>query len=192
MHRIDVLTAGAILLVACTASQQPPQRSTDPASAPATAGVSQVWWLDAVFDPRDSTIQGLPLRVLDSTWRAATELRLGLLPPSAAHDSSALTDSTARFLWDGDFNRDGVADRIIVGTYAKQAEVGRFMLILTGRGLKKVAHLAQQPGQAGFSAVWVRGDTLVWSECMQCDVDWTFTWTGRAYDLLPEPADSLD
>jgi hypothetical protein len=152
------------------------------------------WWVTAAFAPAFDTVAGLPIRQLDSTWTGALGLSRSVLPPEAAKDMSGLADSSVAFELHGDFNHDGHQDRALVGVYRTTADsTGRFLLIQTREHEQwVVSYLAQQPGPAGFSVLSQVRDTLVWAECMECDVFWELAWNGHEYDVLPVQADGID
>ena len=174
-----------LALTALCGCKPKPAPATVTAAAPAATAYS--WWVTATFDPQGETVEGLPIRTIDTSWAGALALSRSVLPSVAANDLSGLADSTITFTRDGDFNHDGVRDRALVGVYRTHAgTTGRFLLILTQRsGRPTIAHLSQEPGQAGFSGLAIAHDTLSWVECMECDVSWEFAWNGHEYALLP-------
>jgi hypothetical protein len=170
----------------------PRTQATSPSARVPKEGVDCVraWWITARFEPSRDSVEGVPIQAINSTWAAALTLNHDVLPRDAACDPSQLADSSVAFALGGDFNRDGLADRAIVGVYRDTLRTtGRFLLILTRRatGWQK-ADLLTMRGEAGFSVLTQRADTIGWWFCMECDDGFRIAWDGRRY--APVPSDS--
>ena len=133
---------------------------------------NEAWWLTVRFQPRDATVEGIPIRQIDPSWTAASLLRDAPLPAAASERGSTLQDHGATFESSGDFDHDGREDKVLVGVYKTRTGVsGRFLLVLSsplGGGWVKRA-LFKEHGQAGFSAILGTKKQLVWATCMECD-----------------------
>jgi hypothetical protein len=181
---IEVILSLA-LIAACT---QRPSGSTISNVRPPPPGfpTAPYWWGRVMVKATDSTIQGVPLAAIDTSWARASTLTLDLLPPDAAGDSGFVQDfreGHANFTISGDFNKDGIPDRAMVGVYTTHSgETGRFLLILTSvrdKGSKEF--LATEPGTPGFSILTRRDSLIDWYECLYCDFSVSFTWNGTTF-----------
>lgn len=127
--------------------------------------------LGAVAKPRETRVYGIPIHVIDTSWVAATVLARS----AAVADSGnqALADASTRESYlDGDFDRDGVRERAVVGVYRDRAgENGRFVLILTRQGNRWQKAFAASVAGRGDVTFLSRSasDTVVWHDCAQCD-----------------------
>lgn len=174
-----------------TAGDDPHAVASPPAAGPAASVSGATWWVTATFAPTSSVIAGIPVAEIDPSWTAALLLDRSILPPEAANDLSGIADSTIRFEWTGDFDHDGMRDRAVVGVYRTNSDsTGRFLLVLTEtEGRVLATKVGQLPGPPSFSGLSLRGDTLIWAECMECDSYWAFAWDGKSYAVLPDPSE---
>lgn len=159
------------------------------ATLPPVDSLDVPWWVSWRIPPRDTVIEGIPVRALDSTWTTATALASVAPPPEALDSADTFRRLGARFTTDGDFNRDGRPDRAIVGTYRNErGEEGRFVAILTRReaGGWERAWVYRLPGVAAFSALMDGrvGNALTWIECMECDTSTDIRWRGGRYEAV--------
>ena len=190
LRSATLLVLAAWLALSCRPSVQPSSPTPAPAATASSSCEYGWWWLSAHFQPSQASIEGLPLRRIDSTWTAALPLSRSVLPPTATCDSTQSTkdDSSLVFAIDGDFNHDGIPDQALAGVYrnGKGAE-GRFLLFLTRRGDGwQVADLLSMEGEAGFSVLTQHADTIGWWFCLECDDGFTVAWDGRSYRPLPQ------
>jgi hypothetical protein len=143
------------------------------------------WWVNARFTPTDTTVLGLPIRVLSAEWERASVLAREMLPAESESDPSALADSAFSFMHRGDFNGDGREDRAAVGVYETAAGThGRFFAIVSAgeSGLPEVAFVETFPGNSGFSVIYSERDTLTWFFCMECDHFMRLVWVSDHYE----------
>jgi hypothetical protein len=133
---------------------------------------NEAWWLTVRFQPRDATVEGIPIQQIDPSWTAASLLRDAPLPAAASERGYTLQDYGATFERSGNFDRDSREDKVLVGVYKTRTGVsGRFLLVLSSRlgggWVKRV--LFKERGEAGFSAILGTQKRLVWATCMACD-----------------------
>ena len=159
--------------------------------APAASN-GAAWWVRARFTPADTLIAGIPVRAINATWAKASLIDRSSLPPEAAKDPSGLTDSSVSFRLSGDFNHDKMPDQAMVGVFRTTTGAeGRFLLIVTdSAGRWRMAELATELGEPGFSVLSQAHDTLQWWECMECDVGISLAWNGHQYVTVAD--DSSD
>src|SRR5271157_3544070 len=96
----------------CRAEPRGAQGAKTEAGAEGLRYPGWAWWMTLRVVPADSTIGGVPVTAIDSSWALASPLRIALLPAGAVADT---TDSANRarpqdFAVGGDFNRDGIPD----------------------------------------------------------------------------------
>jgi hypothetical protein len=134
----------------------------------------------------DTAIGGIPIGEIDSTWVEAKVREYAVIVSDSGRSFSA--DSLARQSYlEGDFNRDGVIDRAMVGSYRDRADtVGQFLLIIsaTGSGWRKAAveHMTGSTGAPFLQRL--ASDTLLWSDCLECDATPVLLyWNGRRYEI---------
>jgi hypothetical protein len=146
-----------------------------PASAQGVSvkGISYAWWVTATFEPRAELVEGLPVRDLDGSWVRASVLRTTDLPAEAQEKREGPEAYGFSLALETDLDGDGNAERAVVGVFRdRSGEAGRFLLILgrskPGAQWTKRA-LFSETGIAGFSAIAVKGRTLHWVTCFDCD-----------------------
>ena len=198
MTRLTVVMCALAAAVACQARPAATDSAASAGVPPGEAAVpdetqfdtlNAAWWVSWRIPPRDTVIEGLPVGELDSTWTAATALADVTPPPGIADSNDPFRMLGARFTSDGDFNRDGRADRALVGTYRTTSGAqGRFVAILTradGGGWEK-AWVYTLPGAPAFSALidGPRGVEPTWIECMECDTSTDIRWRGTTYQAI--------
>jgi hypothetical protein len=133
------------------------------------------WWLTARFDPQRETIEGIPIRVINSSWTKALVLRAELMPAEASKPGETVAEHGGKFTVDADLDGDRTPERAVVGVYhAKSGEEGRFLLILGASNRPMQARqkraLFTSRGDAGFSVLFWENGRLRWAECLECDV----------------------
>jgi hypothetical protein len=141
---------------------------------PASAqDISYAWWVEALFEPRAESVEGVPVRDLDGRWMKASVLRAADLP-SEARERGKMPDAYGFSLAvEADLDGDGNAERAVVGVFrGPSGETGRFLLILgrskPGAPWTKRA-LFSETGTPGFSAIAVKHRALEWVTCFECD-----------------------
>ena len=198
MPRATLALSAVLLALACgDGASRAASSATDsiadapPESAAQSPGDSLdlPWWVSWRVAPRDTVIEGIPVRALDSTWTAATALASVAPPPESLDTADTFRRLGARFTTDGDFNRDGRPDRALVGTYRNdRGEEGRFVAVLTRSeaGGWARAWVYRLPGAPAFSALidGRRGNTVTWIECMECDTSTDIRWRGGRYEAV--------
>jgi len=146
---------------------------------------SGAWYIHAELAPQETSVLGLPITDLDSTWETGIVLSLAALPPAAAEDSATQQNANFGYGLGGDFNHDGRRDSALVGVYRSgTGSKGRFALIVTRAESKW--QKAFSVGMTGPTDVTflVRGpgDTLIWNDCVECDAPAVkIFWNGRKY-----------
>lgn len=169
------------------------QRTAPAASVVPDVPKGESWWLTERYPPIDTTIESIPVSLVNRNWVKASVLSERKLSAEAKRyfawmrtqaDFGDIRSST--FLIDGDFNKDGVKDRAIVGTYqGKSGQLGRFLLILTQNETGwNVAHLETTPGNPGFSVLYMSGGSIVWTSCFECDDGVVLEWKNNRYELV--------
>ena len=73
---------------------------------------NEAWWLTVRFQPRDATVEGIPIQQIDPSWTAACLLRDAPLPAAASERGYTLQNHGATFERSGDFDRDGREDKV--------------------------------------------------------------------------------
>jgi len=177
MHR-PLLVLGLVALPTAACSKQEPKPQRQP-------GASGAWYLRTSLDPQDTSVLGLPITVLDSTWARGMVLSPSVLPSEAAKDSATRASQNFWYGLAGDFNKDGRPDRAVVGVYrSTKGSKGRFALIVTrsGAGWQKAFSVGMTgPTDVTFLARG-SGDTLVWNDCVECDAPAVkIYWNGTKY-----------
>jgi hypothetical protein len=153
---------------------------------PVAAPVSYAWWVTARFAPGDSVMHGLTPADLDPTWVAASPLSRSALPPEARTSPGQLDNPSFAFSHEGDLNHDGHRDVAFVGTYrARDGRQGKFVAVLTqgAQGRWERAFVTGVAGAPGFSVLQRTDSSLLWWDCMACDVALELRWTGNAWHL---------
>ncbi len=171
-------TLGLVVLSTAACSKQ---RNQDQRQSTA----SGLWYIRTELAPRETSVLGLPITDLDSTWETGIVLSLAALPPAAAEDSATRPSSDFGYGLGGDFNHDGKPDSAVVGVYrSRTGSKGRFALIVTraDRRWEKAFSVGMTgPTDVTFLARG-RGDTLVWNDCVECDAPAVkIYWDGRKY-----------
>ena len=140
-----------------------------------SAGAQETaWWVTATFEPRDETVEGIPIAELHPDWVKASALRDAELPHGAQEEGWRLADVGFALAVDADLDGDGVRERAVVGVFQHRSGAkGRFLLILGrklwGTGWVKRA-LFSGEGEPGFSAVGFFEGCFLWVTCFACDV----------------------
>jgi hypothetical protein len=177
MHR-SVWILGLVIVSAPACSKR--ERHDQP-----QATASGAWYIRAQLTPQETSVLGLSITDLDSTWATGMVLSLAALPPAAAEDSTTRPSSTFGYGLSGDFNHDGRPDSAVVGVYrSRTGAKGRFALIVTHADQKW--QKAFSVGMTGPTDVTFLtrgpGDTLVWNDCVECDAAGVkIYWDGRKY-----------
>lgn len=130
------------------------------------------WWVGAQFTPSEQAIEGIPIRDIDRSWQAASQLRESALPKEARVPGDTMKDYNATFEMDGDLNHDGKPDKLLVGVYrTTSGKTGEFLLILArnAKGEWRKAKLFKAEGKPGFTALMRIDDRLLWAFCFECD-----------------------
>src|SRR4051812_45177756 len=73
------------------------------------------WWISARFEPRDQTVEGLPLRDIDTEWSLASALDESDLPPEAEETGDSPQQSGASMALEADLDGDGSPEKAVVG-----------------------------------------------------------------------------
>ena len=176
--RVRSLTLGLLALAtgACSRTEHPPR---------AQAAVGGVWYIHTSLDPQDTSVLGLSMRDLDSTWTRGIVLSPSVLPADAAEDSATRPTQNFGYRLAGDFNRDGKPDSAVVGVYrSTTGSKGRFALIVTrsGGGWKKAFSVGMTGNTDVTFLARAAGDTLVWNDCVECDAPAVkIYWNGVRY-----------
>ena len=149
------------------------------------SAASGQWYLRTQLAPNDSSVLGIPIVDLDSTWATGVLLSPSVLPRQAADDPDTRPTGDFGYGLGGDFNRDGKSDSAVVGVYrSRSGSKGRFALIVTridGRWQKVFSIGMTGPTGVTFLTRG-RGDTLVWNDCVRCDASAVkIFWSGRKY-----------
>ena len=139
-----------------------------------SAGAQETaWWVRATFEPRDETVEGIPVAKLDPDWVKASALSEADLPEGAQEEGWRLTDVGFALSLEADLDGDGVRERVVVGVYRhRSGATGRFLLVLgrKPRGTSWVKRaLFSNEGDPGFSAVGFFEGRLLWVTCLICD-----------------------
>jgi hypothetical protein len=182
-----------LLMTACERGGGRPEAASDAPSAESAQPGRQepqrqiAWWVTARFVPEDTTVLGLSLAAIDSSWVKATVLRDHLMPAAAESDRSLLDSAGVGFLLRGDFNSNGLEEQAAVGVFENASGLtGVFLTIIereSGGVWKKLATFTQV-GAPGFVVLRLREDgSLTWSDCMECDGWMGVRWTGREYEI---------
>jgi len=161
---------------ACSRRERPPQHQI------ATSGL---WYTHTSLDPQDTSVLGLSIRDLDSSWARGMVLSPSVLPARAAEDSVTRPSENFGYGLAGDFNKDGRPDSAVVGVYrSRTGSKGRFVLLVTrsARGWEKAFSAGMTgPTDVTFLARGA-GDTLVWNDCVECDAPAVrIYWSGTRY-----------
>jgi len=131
------------------------------------------WWITSTFVPRDSSIEGIPVKALNNGWRLASLAQESDLPAKAREPGESLQDHGFRFAVEADLDGDGRLERCVVGVYEEaSAATGRFLLILSRENSRSPWHkraLFVSAGVAGFSAIAMRKGHLQWVTCLEGD-----------------------
>ncbi len=141
----------------------------------------RVWWTGIRFAPHDSTLAGLTVSAIDSTWVLASLLCASSMPSDTIDH---VTD--ADFGVGGDFNGDGQHDSALVGVFQRKSGMtGSFLLILTAEGSAwRVAYVVVDTSDGGqYSSVSAdhSGEGVTWWFCRECDFRAEIEWIDGHY-----------
>ena len=132
------------------------------------------WWVTWSIRPTASEVEGVPVQVLDPSWRRVSIIRRSDLPAAANRAGQGLPEDYGLALSvDTDLDGDDQDERVVVGAFeTAQGELGRFLLILgrakDGKSWTKKAIFSVR-NSTPFSAVDLRLGTLRWHGCLECD-----------------------
>lgn len=145
------------------------------------------WWITEMYEPTELTVESIPIKQLDTSWRSALVLTREVLSKEAREYVDRLPSKVNLFAVNGDFNADGIADKALVGVYREDSgKTGRFLLILsqTATGSWKKTYLSKLEGEPGFSTVGGGHKTgLHWEFCFECDSGaLVIKWNGVRYE----------
>ncbi len=139
-------------------------------------------------EPTATSVLSIPVSAINPEWVSVTVLTKALLSDWHKDAVSKLDDPCFTFERDGDFNRDGRADKALVGYYRdRQGVVGRFLLVLTRapKGSWEVAFVGTDPDEAGwFSILCSKGSYVEWWPCLECDYYGRVIWKDGKYSLI--------
>ena len=129
------------------------------------------WWLTVMFQPHESVVADIPVETIDKKWAAASLLRDLPMPPLASDAGKSVADHGGSFDVQADLDGDGRNERAVVGVYATQSGFyGRFLLLLATDKKGKTKHrVFVQPGEPGFSVMYLEKNRLFWAICMECE-----------------------
>lgn len=130
------------------------------------------WYVGYEFPVEGIAIEGIPVKLLDPGWVAASPLQGLALPPQASEPGETLAEHDASFETTKDLDGDGRREKALVGVYrTKGGDTGTFLLVLrqsaNGRWRKRA--LFQEPGKPGFTVLHAGREGLEWATCMECD-----------------------
>jgi len=152
------------------------------------------------------TIEGIPVNQIDENWSKILVLtdknftgsldfsKIPFLDKKEKEEVANMKKYGFDFSREGDFNKDGIKDKALVGVYQdKLGQLGNFLLVITERTSKKWCKdfLVKIPSEklaetrfCLFSALSGRKHDLVqWSSCMGCDIYYILTWKNGQYTL---------
>lgn len=145
------------------------------------------WWLTIEYTPSATQIDSIPVKVIHPSWSAASILTIKDVPSEEFEEFSQYHEALGyKFSHEGDFNKDGKKDKIVVGVYKEvSGSLGRFLLILTQKkpGVWKKDFLITILGEPGFSILWSKGSEVRWMDCMECDTGGILNWDGKKYSI---------
>lgn len=144
------------------------------------------WWLRDQYEPSAVTSALFKMSDINPEWVKFKLLSYSDLSDEAKKDIPWMEEYGYKFSIDGDFNKDGRSDKAVVGVYEnKNGEKGRFLLILTKRknGRWAKEFLDEIKGEPGFSVLYKCGNSICWSECMECDGGHILEWKKGGYYL---------
>lgn len=158
-------------------------------ASPVTAR-SIAWWVTAEYKPAETRIEGVPVETIDPSWSKVLVLNKKNCCQGDSNKLDELKeDKEAVFSLEGDFNKDGTKDKIIVGVYRDKADQeGQFLLVLTRykRGWGKV-FLRSTFGKPGFSILAPykeKGKYITqWAFCIGCDDFVVLLWEDGQYKI---------
>lgn len=140
------------------------------------------WWLRAKFNPIHKEVRGLPVNIIDGTWRYATELRKEYIPPEylVRNGADSMQENNSSFSVLRDYNNDGRKELAVVGVYSSaDNQYGRFLLILdkNRKDEWRKSYLRKWPGDTRYLAISTLSDDdlNIWF-CMYCGHGVSFTW----------------
>ena len=170
MRKVIGVVIGLVGMACCDLSAQAP-----------------VWWTAWSFRAAGVAVEGVPVKALNPVWRSASVIRRSDLPPAADRPGERPEDYGLKFTLDLDLDKDGQAERVVVGVFSTaDGQTGRFLLILgkvkgaqswTKRGLFTV------DGSEAFSSLGLHGGTLQWYLCLECDVVADVVRRGSGFEL---------
>jgi hypothetical protein len=149
-------------------------------------GGERAAFLRVRYVPVENSIESIPVADIDRSWSRVLVLRKSNQPADVLTEVEANEGLGARFSADGDFNRDGRPDKVLVGVYEeKSGATGRFFLILTEvkAQLWRKSFLAKFPGESAFSILFVSGETVDFAACLWCDDGLRLVWARGGYAL---------
>jgi len=129
------------------------------------------WWLTVTFQPHESVVADIPVEKIDRKWSAASLLRDLPMPPLASDPGKGVADHGGSLDVQADLDGDGRSERAVVGVYSTESGYyGRFLLLLaTDKKGRPKQRVFVQPGEPGFSVMYLEKNRLFWSICMECD-----------------------
>jgi len=146
---------------------------------------SLAWWVVAEFHPSTTTIRGIPVSKIRSSWCKATEFRPELIPKEllSQHGAEEMKTYKLAFALEGNFGGSAAKQVALVGVYEEcSGQIGRFVLVLDQptHGPPKVRFVDALPTPHQFGILSLRKDNaiVVWS-CLECDGFAVLKWDRR-------------
>lgn len=140
------------------------------------------WWYDIVFVPDQTSINGIPIQKLDTTWELAKGLSVkDLKNKLSRRDVQRFSSSPFSFEKTIDLNGNKQPETFMVGVYRTHTgQTGKFLAIFEK---KRLLSVFTANGTAGFSALLTSNRQLHWYQCMECGEFETLIWNGKTYAL---------
>lgn len=175
-NKTVVILGCAWLLVSCAVLRDDQNIQTQ------VDDMTTAWWVKTEFEPKQTTMLGLPLTRFDPEWVRAQRLHEGFLEGQLGDaDYQAVLNSKLTFDLKHSIDDDPEQERFIVGIYqSRSGEKGRFLAVLEGEA---VVEVLQYPGFAGYSALMLMDDRVYWYQCMECDDFDELEWQSGGYQL---------
>jgi hypothetical protein len=148
------------------------------------ASVHSAPYIGREVSAADKSVLGIAVSALDSTWATASLLQhAGIISDSGAN---AFADSSVRVPYlEADLDRDGRPERVYAGVFrTRDGKKGSFVIVVSpqnGHWINR--HVTSMTGGGDLTFVRrVPGDTIVWSDCLQCDAAAAYIyWNKKAF-----------
>jgi len=144
------------------------------------------WFLGAKFDAKDTEVLGIPVEKIDPSFKKASLLNQQDIIKKFPIAKNDLAKNGASFSID--LSLEGKKYRVVNGVYQGENSRGIFILVVEKSKSKwKKVFLKRYAGEAGFSALFQTGTSILFNSCLNCGHSGSLTWDKAKGFIYEEP-----